>query len=128
MGSKVQDQFSPPLAKRASVFSSENKQREGGREGCFPGRDTWELLSQVPALRGGGGWQGGHRQSPHLGESLPTLPARLLHKPLGASAALFPLPAASEGSLDHHREDACHRSRDTCQMPFPYKHPHHDLC
>lgn len=22
----------------------------------------------------------------------------------------------------------CHRSKDTCQMPFPYKHPHHDLC
>lgn len=22
----------------------------------------------------------------------------------------------------------CHTSKDTCQMPFPYKHPHHDLC
>lgn len=67
---------------QVSFHLKTNRGREGGREGCFPGRDTWELLSQVPALRGGGGGRGDTGRVPTLGNHCPRCPLASCTNPL----------------------------------------------
>ena len=66
-------------------------------------------------------------------------PQLLLHKPSGMDPSPSPGSVSQSGPLclsERKSEQSvastvnteCHMSKDTCQMPFPYKHPHHDLC
>lgn len=126
--SQVQLWGQAPLPRsRGNDFPSGNTNK-----GCSPVKGNWTLPSHMPRRlqrrRARPSPPSGTERVPQGTQPRPAPPASPC-APAGFPGPFSPLPLRDGWKVRSHRgKMECQLSKDTCQMPFPYKLPRQDLC